>query len=141
MKEEDEKKRKIIFLFIIILALVAAGIKMYWDDYAISYNPECAIEYGNGECVDGYFRIPFYNPNQQDINRMKITVPFGVTTNITLPADFNVNDPLKPGGTGVLTLFPCEEDFDVRGFSVEWCCGECYKSGMRFPDNKIKIVN
>jgi len=85
-------------------------------------------------------KIPFYNPNQQDITRIRITIPFGVRTNITLPADFTVNEPLNPGKTGVLTLFSCEEDVDIRGFSMEWCCGEeCHRSGMGLPSDEIKI--
>ena len=108
-------------------------LKEAWSskEYEEILDPDCIIEYGHGECVDDYLRIPFYNPNQQDIVRIRITVPSDVRTNITLPADFTVNEPLNPGKTGVLTLFPCEEDVDVNSFAMEWCCGEgCYRSGM-----------
>lgn len=108
-------------------------LKQAWSspEYEEVLSPDCMIEYGNGECIGGYLRIPFYNPNQQDINRIRITVPLGIKTNITLPADFTVGEPLNPGETGILALFPCEEDIDIREFSMVWCCGErCYGGKM-----------
>jgi hypothetical protein len=134
-------KQKIPLVVIIIVAFTLAGIKLYLDEYAVPQNPDCIIDYGNGECVDGYFRIPFHNQNKQDVSRIKITVPFGIKTNITLPADFNVNVPLNPGKTGVLTLFPCDESVSIGSFEVEWCCGgDCQKSQMMFPSPQIKVV-
>ncbi len=121
--------------------LESIGLKRSWSSpgYEESPSPDCMIEYGAGECVGGHLRIPFYNPNQQDITRMRITVPSGVRTNITLPADFTVNEPLHPGDTGVLTLFPCEEDVNTGGFSMEWCCSEkCYTSKMNQTSEEIE---
>jgi hypothetical protein len=139
-REKSFAGSKKILLTIVILAFIIAGIKAYWDGYTTSYDPNCMIEYGNGECIDGYLRIPFNNPNQQNINRIKITVPYGIKTNITLPADFNVNEPLQPGKTGLLTLFSCEEDVDIRGFSIEWCCsGGCYRGNMLWPTSEVFI--
>ena len=139
---KGREKRYAILFVIITIALLIFGIRLLLEErYSGVYAPECAIEYGHGECINNYLTIPFYNPNQQDIVRVKITVPWGIKTNITLPADFTVNEPLKPGGTGVLTLFPCEEDVDVRAFAVEWCCDEeCYRSDMIWPSSQIKIT-
>ena len=136
-----EGRRYAILFVIIVIALLIFGIRLLWEEeYSVIYSPGCMIEHGNGECINGYLAIPFYNPNQQDIARIRITVPFGVRTNITLPADFTVNEPLNPRGTGVLTLFPCEEDVDVRAFAVEWCCGgECYRGFMSLPSNQLMI--
>ncbi|MCK4496640.1 MAG: hypothetical protein KAU24_00475 [Candidatus Aenigmarchaeota archaeon] len=142
MKKIDEKdKRKYAILFgILIIALLMSGIRLYFEEFYNVYNPECSIEYGHGKCINGSLRIPFYNPNQQDITHVKITVPFGVRANITLPADFTVSEPLNPRKTGVLTLFPCEEDIDIRGFSIEWCCtGGCYRSGMGWLSDEVFI--
>ena len=122
--------------------LESINLKETWSspEYEEVPSPDCMIEHGNGECVDGFLRIPFYNPNQQDITRIRITVPFGVQTNITLPADFTVSEPLNLGKTGVLTLFPCEGDVDISVFSMEWCCGGgCYRSKMNRSNNKVEL--
>lgn len=136
----DKNRRKfMVFLGIIIIALLISGIRLYLEDAGFYAPANCTIEYGNGECIGGYFKIPFYNPNQQDITRIIITVPYGIRTNITLPADFKVSEPLHPDDTGVLTLFACDEDADMSGFLIEWCCGgECSRSGMRWPSREIK---
>ena len=124
-----------------IAAFVLAGIRIYTESYTIYQNPECVIEYGEGECIEGKYRIPFHNPNEKEITSIRINVPFGIKTNITLPADFKVTEPLKSRETGVLTLFPCEEDVDIRYFSVDWCCFEgCYSANMIMPNEQIKIV-
>ena len=137
---KKERKKFIIFLGIIAAALLIAGTRLYLEDSGDLAPADCMVEYGAGECIDGYFKIPFYNPNQQDITRVRITVPRGIRTNITLPADFTVNEVLHAGGTGVLTLFACDENADMSGFSMEWCCGgECSRRGMRWPTNEIKI--
>ena len=137
--EKAENKRKVILAVIIAIALLIYGTKFFLESSSGVYPPDCMIEYGHGECVGGYLRIPFYNPNQQDITRVRITVPSGVRTNITLPADFTVNEPLHPGDTGVLTLFPCEEDVNTGGFSMEWCCSEkCYTSKMNQTSEEIE---
>ncbi len=138
--EKKDKKRYAILLLIIVIALLVSGIRLVFEDPYSAYSSDCMIEYGNGECIGGYLRIPLHNPNQQDIDRIRITVPFGIKTNITLPADFTVNEPLQPGETGILTLFSCEESVDVRGFSVEWCCnGGCYKGKMIWPTSEVFI--
>lgn len=135
----DKRKYAILFGIIIIVFLLSA-MRLYLEEFYTVYNPECTIEYGQGECIDGSLNIPFYNPNQQDITHIRITVPPGVKTDITLPADFTVNEPLYPEKTGVLTLFPCEEDVDIRAFAVEWCCGGgCYESGMSWLNDEVKI--
>lgn len=139
-RERSFGRRGKILLIILIIAFAIAGTKAYWDEYVDFYDPNCLIEYGNGECINGYLRIPFYNPNQQNINHIKITVPYGIKTNVTLPADFNVNEPLQPKKTGAFTLFPCEEDVNVGTFSLEWCCsGGCYKGKMMWPSSGLSI--
>lgn len=138
--KRKSKKRMQVFFVIMALVFLISLARIYWEDYFGFYNPECSIEYGDGECVDGYLMIPFYNPNQQDITRIKIVVPFGIETNVTLPADYNVNEPLKSGSTGVLKLIPCKGDVDIRSFSLEWCCsGECHTSRMNRISNKIEM--
>ncbi|NIO20628.1 MAG: hypothetical protein GTN76_07790 [Candidatus Aenigmarchaeota archaeon] len=139
MKIQERGKKK-LFLFIVIVVVIISLARMYWEDYFTFYNPECAIEYGNGKCVDGYLMVPFYNPNQQDITSIKIVVPFGVKTNVSLPADYTVNEPLNSRKTGVLKLVPCESDVDIRSFSLEWCCSrECYNSKMNRISDKIEM--
>jgi hypothetical protein len=138
---KKEKKKHAILAGIIVIALLISGIRLYWEDYNAYATGNCTIEYGKGECVDGYFKIPFYNSNQQDITRIKITVSSGIRTNITLPADFTVDEPLYPGKTGVLMLFSCKEDADIGGFLMEWCCGGgCYRSSMKWINNEVKIA-
>ena len=140
MKEMKYNKLRKLFFIILVAVFLVSLVRLYWEDYFSSYNPSCSIEYGQGKCIDGYLSVPFYNPNRKDITSIKIVVPFGVETNITLPADFSVTEPLKSGKTGVLKLIPCEGDVDIRVFSIEWCCsGECYKSKMNKVSDKIEI--
>jgi len=137
---ENEKKRGVVFAVIIAIALLLSVARLVLEDLTDINHPDCTIEYGRGECINNYLSVPFYNPNRKDITSIKIVIPFGVETNITLPADFSVTEPLKSGKTGVLKLIPCEGDVDIRGFSIEWCCsGECYKSKMNKVSDKIGI--
>jgi hypothetical protein len=135
-------RRYIIFLGVIAAAFLISAARMYFEDYGNLNNPVCGIEHGYGKCVEGYFRIPFYNPNRLDITSIKITVPAGIQTNITLPADFVVNEPLSSGKTGVMMLFPCSSDSDMGDFSMVWCCGNaCYTSSMKWLNPEVKIAN
>ena len=139
MKEKDQKKKYLIFLVVILFFLLIAWIRVCWEN-ACLHGVECAIEYGKGECIDGFLRIPFYNSGIKDITRIKITVPFGTETNITLPADFNVNEPLVSGKTGVLGLVPCEKEISIDNFDIQWCCGdECHTSKMNSPQKNVSI--
>lgn len=138
---DEHRTRYIVFIIIIIAAILISFARMYVEDMFVTQNPDCAIEYGRGRCVEDVLRVPFYNPNPVNIDRIKITVPFGVETNITLPADFTVSSPLAPKSSGVLSLFECHDDIDVGDFSLEWCCGgECYRTKMRWPSPKLGVA-
>ncbi len=137
----ERGRREVIFAAVIMIALLISGVRLILESSLSINPPDCMIEYGYGRCIDGYLRIPFYNPNQQEITRIKIVVPFGIETNISLPADYTVNEPLKSGKTGVLKLIPCERDIDIRTFSLEWCCSEkCYRSSMSRISDKVVIT-
>ena len=95
--EIDRKRREVIFAAVIMIALLVSGVRLLLETSFSVNPPDCMIEYGQGRCVDGYLRIPFYNPNQHDITSIKIVIPYGIETNITLPADYIVNEPLRAG--------------------------------------------
>jgi hypothetical protein len=140
MKTKVDKGKYKIFAVIIAVALLISFIRLYWEESPDIYAPECKMEYGYGECIDGFLTIPFYNPNTRDVTFIRITVPFGIETNITLPADFNVWSPLKSGKTDVLKLVPCKKDIDISGFAMEWCCSsDCYKTKMNRPTEEIYL--
>lgn len=138
-KEKRDKRKYIIFTLIIIIAVVISGIRLYWEEELSGlFAHDCTAEYGHGECINGVLLVPFYNPNTRDITYIRITVPYGIETNVTLPADFTVNSPLKPEETGVLRLVPCKNDIDVRAFSIKWCCGgDCYRGSMSRPSSEV----
>jgi hypothetical protein len=139
MKKKQDKKRYLIFLAIIIFLLFLSWIRIVWED-TIVYSGDCAVEYGKGECIDGFLQVPFHNPGLTDVNYVKITVPLGAQTNITLPADFTVNEDFQPGDTGVLKLVPCYIGMSTYNFDIQWCCGtECHSSKMNYPTEKVYI--
>ena len=144
MKKARNKKtaRKYrIFALVILIALAISAARLYWEeDLSGIYAPDCGIEYGHGKCIDGILAIPFYNPNTRDITSMKITVPRGIETNVSLPATFNVNLPLSPGKSGVLKLVACRNYINTADFQIDWCCGsDCYKTKMSRPNEELRI--
>lgn len=145
MKSDEpgaEKKKIFIFFIIIGFAISISLFRIYFEDEFVEiYSGDCKINYGKGNCSGGSLYVPFYNPNDRDINKMKITVPKGTATTISLPAEYNVNSPLAANSTGLLNLVPCENDIDISQFSIEWCCGsDCYQSRMNRPDINISIT-
>jgi len=134
-------KKYLVFLAIIIFFLAVAAVRL-WLEEKEAYEGECPLEYGNGKCMDGYLAIPFYNPGSKDITSLKIVVPSGIETNFTLPADFNVAEPLTPGKNGVLKLVTCKNEIDISNFDLQWCCeSECYNVKMNRPTNDIVVVD
>lgn len=138
--EKAEKKRMMILALIFFIIITTFGIRYWLEMKPGPQNLECKVMYGEGSCIDGSLAIPFFNPNEHTITRMRITVPFGVDTDITLPADFNINEPLASGKLDVLKLVNCDSDIDISGFSMEWCCSEsCYTDNMNNISSDVII--
>lgn len=139
MIRKMSKRKFIIFSLIIIIAFTVSGLRLLWEnELSGAFAKDCSLEYGNGRCIDGKMAIPFHNPNTRDITYMQIFVPYGVETSIALPADYVVNEQFRADSSNSLSLFPCENDVDVRALSVKWCCGdECYRSSMSWPNSEL----
>ncbi|MCK5023476.1 MAG: hypothetical protein KAS04_04860 [Candidatus Aenigmarchaeota archaeon] len=133
------KRKTMIYIAIVLVLLALSYIRITIEDNSV-INENCFLEYGNAKLIDDFLTIPFYNAGIDDITHIKITVPFGLETNITLPADFNINEKLIAGQTGVIKLVPTKILVSTYNFDARWCCNEeCYNQKMSNPTNSVYI--
>lgn len=94
----------------------------------------CEIEYSETECVNGRLKTAFYNPNNQKITYVKVSVPVNSGTNL-----YNVDDPLPPKEIGRLTTAKCK-DKRQEDLLLKWCCKEkCFKMEMTNPSEDLTL--
>lgn len=117
-----------IFL-IIILIFVAAFIFDYFRE-----TPICEIEYGKVECIDEKPVIAFFNPNETDLENIRITMSTDMGTDV-----YEVNESLKSNTTEVLILSYTPCSVNQASLKVSWCCGKCFSTYMKNPSEDISI--
>jgi hypothetical protein len=93
----------------------------------------CPIEYGKPDCINSNLFISFYNPNDFDLENVRITA------NTTEGSDiYNVNGSLFPNKVETLQLIKC---YDINNVMIRWCCyGICYEAGLKDYSEDIKLV-
>lgn len=93
----------------------------------------CPIEYGKPDCINSKLVISFYNPNDFDLENVRITA------NTTEGSDiYNVNESLVPNKLETLQLIQC---YDINNVVISWCCYDtCYEAGLKNYSEDIKLV-
>jgi len=93
----------------------------------------CPIEYGKPECTNSILVIPFYNPNDFDLENIRVTAKTKEGSDI-----YNVDKPLVPKMVETLQLIKCYDINDVR---IKWCCDKtCCESGLKDYSEDVKFV-
>ena len=121
---------KTIVFFIAILI-----IAIYHFFFESNVNVTCPIEYGRSQCVEGKLLIPFYNPNNVSIEKLRLIVPTKRGKDI-----YNVKEPLLKNETKILVLNKCY-DSDISRYVIQWCCkNKCYTQFLANPSEEIMII-
>jgi len=127
----------IIFIFAFIGIGIYSYLKLQYKFTPATSLSKCPIEYGYLKCLKEKPRIPFYNPNDMDLENIQVVVPKENGRDI-----YQVNGPLKAKEVQVLTLLyhNCNVTKKMKKLSVKWCCGsDCYESLLLAPSDKITM--
>jgi len=141
------KKKKIIYIerkylaLIFLEFLLVIGIFNYLTqqpqeqfnnvDFA---NCNCPISFGKPECIDNRQYVPFFNPSDVEIEKIKLTAKKVNGYDI-----YEVDKPLKPDQTETLGLFKC---YTLDEMKIDWCCGdECCQAPITEYSRDVTIAS
>ena len=106
----------IFFAFLFIIGIYYFNQEQTLVDIEINTNCSCLINFGKPECIEGKQYIPFYNPSNIEVDRIKLTAKKFNGYDI-----YNVDKLLEPDKTETLQLFKCYTTDEMK---ISWCCND-----------------